>query len=162
MKRRALLARSATLGAVGLAGCVSSGDPGSDTPDDTETPTPEPPEIDTTAIETRGTDCGTGDHGSVDALDADAGNHRLTIRGTVGASNPCYLAELTATELDDGTLSVTVGTRRDETVDVCADCVGVVEYEAAVTLTAGLAAEVVVHHEAFGEGAEVARETVEL
>lgn len=158
MQRRALLRRTAALGAIGLAGCLSDG--GSDsTP--TESPTPEPPAVDTTSVETTNTDCASDD-GGVASFDADASNHRLTVTGTVQASDPCHLAELTATELDDDTLSVTVGTRRDEEQGVCIECVGAIGYEATVTLTVGLTAEVVVEHES-GEGVdEVARETVEL
>jgi len=157
MRRRALLRRTGALGAVGLAGCLSTDGSGS-TP--TSTPTDEQPTVDTTSIETRGTDCASG-HGGVDGLDADAAKHRLAIEGTVRASNPCHLAEITAVELDDGTLTVTIGTVPDDQ-EVCVECVGEVDYRASIQLTAGLTAEVIVQHESVDGVEDVARETVEL
>jgi hypothetical protein len=156
MRRRAFVGTAASLGVIGLAGCVSDG--AGTTP--TATDTDKPPTIDASSIETTGTDCANGT-GGVDGLDADASNHRLTVRGTVEAPDPCHLAELTETDLAVGTLSVTVGTVPDDQ-DVCVECVGAIDYEAVVHLTDGLTAEVRITHEAPGGVTEVKRETVAL
>jgi hypothetical protein len=155
MNRRTVLRRTGALAALGLAGCLSDGS--GDTPTDTEPPMPE---IDSTTIDTTGTDCASGD-GGVATLEADAGGHRLTVTGTIEASNPCHVAELVETDLSDGTITVTVGTEPDGS-DACMECIGAVDYEATVQLTPGLEADVVVSHETFDGVSEVARETVSL
>jgi hypothetical protein len=162
MNRRTLLRRSAALGVLGLAGCTSDandgndgedgpssgGSGGTDTP--TETPTETPTDTSTPAptvtdysIRTFETGCKSEDERAA----VHKSESEVTITGLITASNPCFEAVLNAVDytIESDTLRVDVGVERTD--DVCADCVGAIEYEATVEFADGPPGSVTVSHD---------------
>lgn len=143
MKRRAFLATASALGA-GLAGCLEAGDePDGGTGDgddqqgngDDDGSQSGEDGIAGTTITTTGSDCGGPDD---DRVAADVDGSTVTLVGTLGAPNPCHEAVITAAEVTDGHLSVTVDVESDLPDDEeCVTCQGAVSYEATVDLGDG-------------------------
>jgi len=156
MNRRKFLRRTSAVGVLGLAGCTGSGndDPsGTDggsggaggesspttTPTETQTPPPTVTDYDIRTVETG---CRTED----ERASVHKGDSAVTITGMITASNPCYEAVLNAVtySIQSDTLQVDVGVER--TGEVCADCVGAVEYEATINFADGPPGSVAVSH----------------
>jgi len=146
MNRRELLGRVAALGSAGvLAGCLTSpgggsGD-GGDGGDGGGTPTPS---VGDRTIETTDSGCGSGGEAAV-AFDGDA----VRVTGTIQAPDPCHRAKLLSATYDPDAdrLSVSVGVVERTDVAACAQCIAGIEYEARITFSNGLPAEVAVDHD---------------
>jgi hypothetical protein len=175
MHRRDVLRAAGAITAGGLAGCGGAGvddgdgsDPtdaaastteagrttaesGSDTGDATTTragtaETPTPPSMGTPELTARGSDCLSGEAGAAVTF----GEGEVTVEGTIAAPNPCHRPELAASDYDEGTgeLSLTVAAVED-TGDgqVCAACVGGIEYTVTVPFEHSLPGRVTVTHD---------------
>lgn len=153
MKRRALLRRTAALGALAVAGCVSGDDQGAgetttsppDSP--TETPTSEPITIVEKDIRTTATGCRSGESEETATVAFDRAANRVTVTGVLHTGTPCYRAVLRSVRFanDTGTLRLEVGAK--STGGVCVQCVARIEYEATVTLSSGAPDTVEIVHE---------------
>lgn len=171
MKRRTVLAQVGTLGAIGLAGCVSGGDdgaaPGTDTdeetasetetPTDTGTPTetdtgtemptdtPMTPTLDDTTIEVQHSDCGQQASDASVAFDDEA----VVVTGTIWAPNPGYTATLADVNHDPETdeLTVTVGIEGSDDDGPVVQCIAEIRYRATARFASGLPGTVTVVHE---------------
>jgi len=148
LTRREALAGATALGAVAVAGCVSSNDddntenPESDESQDNGGTTqengednqgPEKTELELVGTALAATDgsCGSGDQVEASVTDGD-----ITLSGKVPVSNPCHEAVLGDGTLEDGSLSITVGVESTSgDTETCALCLGVVDYEATLELS---------------------------
>ncbi|WP_435361414.1 hypothetical protein [Haloarchaeobius sp. DFWS5] len=165
MKRRQMLKRTAALVTTGaIAGCLSDSpsagggaEETSDTDSDTETGTDEPtestPALDDQSIETKSSDCGSGDEAEVSF-----GDSAVDVAGKIPASDPCHQATLADVTFDAeaDALVVTVGVE-DDGSEGCAQCLATVEYAANLGFTNGLPANVEVKHTSQGETKTVAK-----
>lgn len=140
--RREALAGAASLGAVGVAGCVSDSsengpenssedDPG-DESQGTENGEPDESfdvELVDSSITTTDASCGSGEGGSASAVTEEGA---LVVEGVVPTSDPCYEASLSesATALEGRVLSVGVEASEVESAENCVTCLGEVTYEA--------------------------------
>lgn len=73
---------------------------------------------------------------TVDDIDFDEDASEIVVTGTIDASNPCKVADVSAIEhdTDDGSVAVTITTvDREESTQMCAECLGAIEYEATLT-----------------------------
>ena len=178
MQRRTLLRRSAALGTIALAGCLANGDdsndgggetptdrddgtdaPGTDTPgSDGPTPSPSPSGVDDSSIETTKTGCAGEDTGSA-SVGFDPDTYRVTVEGVLQAANPCHLAALESATYDGDTtvLELVVVATDDPDAEMCAQCLGAIDYAASVDLDGGLPGTVRVVH-GTGENAETVTE----
>lgn len=133
LTRRDALVGATALGAVALAGCVADDDEPEETGEngtDNGAADSELELIDT-GITTVAADCGDGD-----LVEATVDGSSVVLEGTVPAANPCHEAALDGASLEDGELSVEVGVESDPPEDgPCAQCTGVVDYEATLELS---------------------------
>ena len=146
LTRREALAGATGLGAVAIAGCVSSNDDNEDDGGDAANSDPQSendqenggesrdngdgPETELELVgieltETSGS-CGSGDQVEASAVDGD-----ITLSGKLPASNPCHEAVVRDGTMEDGSLSMTVAVESTSGEnETCASCLGVVDYEA--------------------------------
>ena len=131
LTRRDVLAGATALGAVAVAGCVAD--------DDDDDPEGEPDggagdELDLELVET-GITTLSADCGDDDLVEATVEGSSLVLDGTVPSADPCHEAVLDA-DLTDGALSAGVTLEEDLPDEgTCAQCTGVVEYEATLELS---------------------------
>jgi len=104
-------------------------------------------------IETATAGCGGSDGEATIRFESGA----VTVVGTITAETPCYEATLLSAEIDDGTLEVVVGTEAVDTDELCPQCLGAIEYEAAIAFDGGPPASVTVSHDGIDGPTEVAR-----
>ena len=131
LTRRDVLVGATALGAVAVAGCVAD--------DDDDDPEGEPDgdagdELDLELVET-GITTLSADCGDDDLVEATVEGSSLVLDGMVPSADPCHEAVLNA-DLTDGALSAGV-TLEENLPDegTCAQCTGVVEYEATLELS---------------------------
>ncbi len=154
MNRRDLLRGVAAAGAVGaLAGCVSESDPGDaggDSDADPDTTARPPSLVGGELVDARGECAGDADEDR-NAAAVEFGDTGVTVTGGVGTPNPCYEASLAepSYDADADELTVTVAVTAREAI--CQQCLGTVQYEAAVEFDGGLPGTVTVRHERDGE-----------
>jgi hypothetical protein len=137
MNRRALLRRTAGLGALALAGCVV------ENPDSQTEPNPaarsDGPIVDAT-VTTTDAGCAERDAGTA-TLSFDDGEPAVRFSGVLIAGDPCHEVTVESVEMGDDALAVTLGTERTDesgTPQACMDCVGGLAFEGAVTLAESL------------------------
>lgn len=177
MQRREVLRAAGVLTAGGLAGCggasVSDGNGDGDEPaastteerrtttesesgndvaaTTTATETPSTPSVGAPELTATGSDCLSGEAGATMTF----GEGEVTVAGTIEASNPCHRPELAESGYDERAdeLSLTVAAVED-TGDgqVCASCVGGIEYALTVPFTHGLPGRVTVVHDGIETG----------
>jgi hypothetical protein len=117
----------------------------------------------TGGVASRSIETGEATCGGADSHEVTRGDGRVTVEGTIPASNPCHEAVLESVGLSGGSLSVVVGVQstRDEG-EVCANCIGEVTYRAEVTLEAGTSVDSVgVRHDSPIDGPVRERQTAE-
>ena len=165
LTRRGALAGAATLGALGVAGCVADDDPGNSNDTEngnasangTDGPTNGRAGNATDGNETSGNESSDDGSGSdrrslvgtmieTTATGCDTGDDgtpvatveggALVIEGTIGAPTPCHEASIDSADLTDGALSVVVDVA--VTDEMCIECVGAVDYAATVEFSADL------------------------
>jgi hypothetical protein len=129
LTRREALAGVAGAGALALAGCVSSDDTeAADNPsDDADAESTDEPTL-SASVERTGSDCSNPEPGRATVFF----DEEFVVSGSIPASDPCHVPELTAHSLADGTLSLTVDVTPDSG-ESCPDCTGIVHYEATVS-----------------------------
>ena len=142
LTRREALAGATGLGAVAIAGCVSSNDDNEDNGGDAANSDPESEnggesrdngdgqetELELVGMELTETSgsCGSGDQVEASAVDGD-----ITLSGKLPASNPCHEAVVRDGTMEDGSVSMTVAVESTSGEnETCASCLGVVDYEA--------------------------------
>lgn len=137
MQRRALLA-AISGGAAVLAGCAAAQPPGiddneldggDDTDEEDDSNGEDNGSFDDVdgSVETTWTDCGDPDDETVFAVES---GDDLILIGTTPAPNPCHVATLDTIDLENGSLSVTVGVKWDlEEDEDCIQCHGAIGYE---------------------------------
>lgn len=135
LTRRDVLAGATALGAVAVAGCVADDDDSEDDDDPDTEDGDAGDELDLelvdTGITTLSAECGDGD-----LVEATVEGSSLVLDGTVPSADPCHEAVLDGATLTDGDLAVEVGLEEDLADDEsCAQCTGVVEYEATLELS---------------------------
>jgi hypothetical protein len=164
LTRRGALAGAATLGALGLAGCVAD-DPGTDNGTASANGTQSEPgsgpnatatgnktdRNESTGNETDGIDgsdnrslAGTSIETTATGCDtgddgtpvATVDGGELVIEGTIGAPTPCHEAVIDSADLTDGALSVVVDVA--DTARGCVQCLGALDYAATVEFAADL------------------------
>lgn len=142
IRREYLAAMTGTTGAL-VAGCLQQGSaPGADGDgggdddgdgaddgngdDDRDVE----PSVVNAAVVTTGSDCMSGDDG--DAVDVSFGADGVVLEGVARAPTPCHVAAIESMGVTTGALTVRVAL---ESLDVtCVECVGAVEYVAAIEL----------------------------
>lgn len=148
ISRRDALAALAGASVTGLAGCVedmlrandsldsddSEGDSGGDTDDDDDQSGDSEITVLDIAIDTLGTNCLQPDDPTtaIEVLD-----NAVKISGTISAPNPCHVAVADAT-VEESTLTVDIDVEPENADTDCIQCVGSVEYEARVDLSAAI------------------------
>lgn len=160
MRRRTLLRRGCAIGAIGLAGCLGQGEgPSAGNGGTGGTPTPDVGPVTGVNIETLDSDCANGEQPTAD-VQFDESSGTIRIGGILRTANPCRLATVESVEFDGGSdvLSVKLGTERDGQ-DGCVQCLGMVEFEATLTVEGDLPATVAVSAVDTEQLARVDRET---
>ena len=159
MKRRTLLRRTGALGALALAGCVSSGDGGGDdtttaepttdqpTGSPTESPTPEPITVTDRTITTTATSCRSSESGETASVSFDRDVSTVTVTGVLHTGTPCHRAVLRTVQYDQEARTLSLDAAAEDTGEVCVQCLGSIEYSATITLSGGLPETVEIAHE---------------
>lgn len=148
MRRRGLLS---VVGACALAGCL-----GRDEGDDDETPTPSPtadePRLVDQSLETLGVECG-NEYGRIETS---TDGLVVTVRGTIGGNDTCYVARLAHAEYDsaDDELYAVVESIADDDAEVCNPCLVEIDYRATFEFENGTPEAVTVDHDGLGESTE--------
>lgn len=131
-------------------------DTASETPDSEPSATPSGVADSSLAVTDRG--CGTETDEASVAFDANGGT--VTVTGTTWGNDTCHTAVLSDVRLDDGTLTVVVGSESDAATDTaCGQCITEIDYEATVELDSALPREVAVVHRHGGEDTRVTSTT---
>lgn len=110
--------------------------------------------VQSTAIETTGTDCGV-----TDTADVEMAGRAVNIRGTITASNPCHSATIDSAEVQHDMLHLDIAAVPDADVDACIECIGEISYRALIELD-GLPVLTDVridHHEGDTHSLEISR-----
>ena len=173
MKRRAVLRRTGALGALALAGCIASDDPGGDDstggdgstptdtpterPTDTPTPTPEPVTVTDSTIRTTAASCRSSDAAETATVAVDRAASSVTVTGVLHTADPCHRAVLDGVRYDQDAGSLHLDVVAESTDEVCVQCIGTVAYEASVTLSRGAPDRVEISHQ--GQVVTTASET---
>lgn len=145
--RRSMLGILAS-GSLGLAGCLSSALPGTDS----ETPTDDAGqfELGDETIETTESSCAGPDD---ERAEINVGEETIQISGHLSAPNPCHEAVLNTVQITSQELVVVVGVVSTlEADEVCVECVGGIEYSATIEVSnASALNKITVDHETGGE-----------
>jgi hypothetical protein len=113
-----------------------------------------PPEVTALAFVAVGGSCGSADEASVSFAE-----ESVEVSGFIRTPNPCYGAELAGVSFPSvDTLRVTIGTT-EPMVDVCAQCIGTIDYEADLTFRDRVPGTVEVVHQRDDETETVATVT---
>jgi len=114
---------------------------------------PEPAVTDT-SLEIKAQDCTSGTDGTATVAFAD---EAVVVTGQIITPTPCYEPSLADVTYDDrrDVLTVVVDSG-EQTADSCADCLGVVDYEATIDLDGRYPGHVEVRHETRGESRQMA------
>ncbi|GGN98725.1 MULTISPECIES: hypothetical protein [Haloarcula] len=151
MHRRALLRRLGAAGAVALAGCASSGDPGTGDGGGTDNGTgDEDPRVTGTEFTVTRRESGT----QVSEASVTFGTDAVTVDGTIWGANGCKTAALAGADYDAAADELTVAVEtgaRDDAGDACTQAIVEIDYEAMVQFEGGLPGRVVVTHD-HGDG----------
>ncbi|WP_158058779.1 hypothetical protein [Halorussus halophilus] len=154
MNRREMLATTgAAIATASLGGCVSqyTDNPGADGGDET---TESKPTLGEQSLKVTKAGCGTQkNEATVELADS-----KVTVTGTIPGSDSCQTATLgdVSYSPDDGTLDVTVTTKKKEGTGVCSQCITEIDYEATFQFEGGLPSNVTVTHESMGNSETVA------
>ncbi|ELZ27619.1 hypothetical protein C475_06855 [Halosimplex carlsbadense 2-9-1] len=131
-------------------------DTASETPDSEPSATPSGVADSSLAVTDRG--CGTETDDASVAFDENGGT--VTVTGTTWGIDTCHTAVLSYVRLDDGALTVAVGSESESGTDTaCGQCITEIDYEATVALDSALPREVVVVHAHGGEDTRVTSAT---
>ncbi|RZV10560.1 hypothetical protein BDK88_1729 [Natrinema hispanicum] len=117
---------------------------------------PEPAVTDT-SLERKAQDCASETDGTATVAFTD---EAVVVTGRIPTPTPCYEPSLADVTYDDGrdVLTVVVDSG-EQTADSCADCLGIVDYEATIDLDGRYPGRVAVRHETRGERRQVATAT---
>lgn len=175
MQRRRFLAAVAASCPLLATGCLSdgaAGQAGTDSPEDTDSPTPTP-ESESTTEEPTDTAADDGTHTATDAgasattisdtsfevLDSGCGQQRdeasimfedgegvVSVSGTIWGNDMTYTATLDSTAIEGDALVITVAAEQKSESAVGGQCIVEINYEASVTLDGDLPAKAEVRH----------------
>jgi hypothetical protein len=107
------------------------------------------------AIDVRSRECGTQGNSATVAFDSGAG--KVTVSGTIDASDPCRVATVGDVTDDESanTLAVTIETTTSDDDRACVQCIGEIEYEARFRFPETLPDSVTVTHDGSSGPQEV-------
>ncbi|WP_338727211.1 twin-arginine translocation signal domain-containing protein [Haladaptatus sp. DJG-WS-42] len=158
MNRRKFLVAVAAGGVAGVAGCVSSTNPGTGGENTTDDPTTEQsPTLTNTSFTVLSKDCGS--EVSEASVSHQPDQSQVQVSGIIFGPSACYTGTLESATYDgeSDTLSVHVVTEQPDEDAMCAQCIQEIQYEASIGFENGLPETVVVTHTTNGEAHEVAR-----
>jgi len=149
MRRRTVLASLPSLLVAGTAGCLSGAPGGTGT-----TTTPDRPTLTDTEFRVTDRSCGSGTDEATVSFDAGA---RVTVSGTIAASNLCQGARLGSADYDADADELTLRVETHTIGDGCAQCLAELSYRGTAVFEGGLPGSVVVEHDSMGGTHVVAR-----
>lgn len=88
------------------------------------------PALDDVGIETTAAECAASD--DEESITVDRAGDRIGISGSRPAPDPCHVATIEGTTIEDGTLSVVIDIAEEG--EMCAQCIASIEYELVVDL----------------------------
>ncbi|WP_332897994.1 twin-arginine translocation signal domain-containing protein [Haladaptatus sp. CMSO5] len=158
MNRRTFLTSVAVGGVAGVAGCVSSTNPGTGgetTTDDS--PTEQSPTLTNKSFTVVSEDC--GNEVSKANVSFQPDQSQVQVSGTIFGPSACYTGKLDSATYDgeSDTLNIHVVTEQPDEDAMCAQCIQEIQYQASIGFENGLPETVVVTHTTGGEDHEVAR-----
>lgn len=158
MNRRTFLTVVAVGSVAGVAGCVSSTNPGTGSESTTDDPTTEQsPTFTNKSFTVLSKDCGSAV--SEASVSFQPEQSQVQVSGTIFGPSACYTGTLESASYDgeSDTLTVHVVTEEPDEDAMCAQCIQEIQYEASIGFENGLPETVVVTHTTDGKAHEVAR-----